>query len=1344
MNQVILLVSNTTVNLLERLRITVFIFCTIELVSIMDKIVSQVQIPYLSSLTAQACSKFRESAEAYVARGGEIPLRQLVSSVLKSIISLKVADLDWKGIENDEFLAVLAKIHAPKSKLDAMARFKSISMKGPKSQPIDPEAVLSYAVSFMDLNAQLEESCRPDEKYLVKMFINQLKPWELREAVSMESPKSVDEAVSATIDQSETLFSQQSLSDLSKDKNPSDKDSHGGSKPSGGGGVRTHKIKGEPKGAPPSQSPDKHIKCYGCGEEGHIKPKCPNRDKWRKTAAVKSLHSPEMVSRERPHVEAVLVCTGDVQKQVSTVALLDSGSDVCILHPNVRDQLLQKGFECTTVNRKIATGNQPFIARQLISADVKLFVDGSWQIYPLQAYVHDCGEQLILSWNFMTQHNLRKLLLCPSTTHDLQCDADDTLDIPPKVYQVIHWEYPELDEKHAKIKEQFQNVLSGGITSTNSAIPPFKIELETGKTLKSHPPRKLSPVIRRAVLDKIAELECLGIVRKSMSKHAAQIVMVKNGHKQDNSYRMCVDYRLLNSITKDLQFPLQNMQSVLQRLSGKKYFATLDLSKSFHQIPMDTDSISLTAFSTPDGLYEYVTMPFGLKNASRYFQKVISDILGNLLGVSCEVFIDDIVIYGDDEQSYLKNLATVLQRLTDYGLILNGEKCQFGLRQIEYLGHIVNEKGITLADSRRAALRDMHTPVNTSQLRSFMGCANYFRRFIPNYAVLAKPLTKLCSDKVPFTWGPEQEISFNALKDAAVNSDILYFPQSNMILIVRTDASILGVGGMLLHIDNSGKELPIAYAGKAFNTTEQKWSTYEQEAFGVFYCISQFAHFLKAEKFLVQTDHRNLSFIAKSQTPKVVRWRLALQDYNFTVDHYPGKLNVVADAISRLHPESGSALILHHDQRSAFEAVHNSVVGHRGVFKTIQLMQKHGVVDKIEQSQVNQWISQCAICQKIRLRQPKFHQALETTATAQPFTSYTIDTVGPFAADAAGNQYLLVCVDNFTRFVELIPTVHASAKCAAKALLQIFGRYGMPKMMQSDQGTQFTAKLITEFCNLLQVTQRFSIPYRPQSQGKVERVNQEVVRHLRSILIGSIKKESWSDYIPIVQRIVNATPCAATGYPPSKLLYGDAIDLDSQLVHVPDNSDIVKDFSDFNLELIAAQQHYAQKSKDHQQMVIDKYLDKSPPNPTTFHVNDLVLVQVPTHEKHSKIRSVWNGPMTITKVNGNAYTCQNLISLEEKQFHVERLKIYKPDPHVSDKEAALWDSKEYIIDEIIDHQPGPTKAKWKFLVRWLDYGVDDDSWEPFVNVKHTSQFAKYIRQHRLKPFPPHKFPLPII
>ena len=158
----------------------------------------------------------------------------------------------------------------------------------------------------------------------------------------------------------------------------------------------------------------------------------------------------------------------------------------------------------------------------------------------------------------------------------------------------------------------------------------------------------------------------------------------------------------------------------------------------------------LTAFSTPDGLYEYTTMPFGLKNASRYFQQVITEVLEDLIGMHCEVFIDDIVVYGDDEKSYLHSLNSVLDRLHQHGLVLNGDKCSLGLKQIEYLGHIISEKGMSLADSRREALRNIAVPRNTKEVRCFMGTANYFRKFVPNYATVAKPLTGLCSKTVKF------------------------------------------------------------------------------------------------------------------------------------------------------------------------------------------------------------------------------------------------------------------------------------------------------------------------------------------------------------------------------------------------------------------------------------------------------------------------------------------------------------------------------------------------------------------------------------------------------------------
>jgi hypothetical protein len=1314
----------------------------------MDKIISQENIPFLRSMSLDACSSFRESAEAYVARGGTIPLRQLVSSGVQQLVSLRNSNMDWKKINNDEFLEVLKKLHSPKSKLDAMAKFKAMSMKGSKSHIVSTEAVMQFIIKFMNLNSQLEDAYRPDEKYLTRLFINQLRPLDLKEAVFMESPSDLDTAMSTAMDQAEMISTQQQLSGVSVSVSG---ESHF-SKANVASEKQAKFTNVKSEGSGPAKE-KKAVTCYGCGEVGHTRPACPNKEKWKRNNHVKALFADEDEAT-RPRARVSLSSGMSVSNCVKVDALLDSGSNVSIVHPKLRDDLMMKGFEVTKVNVKVSTGNQPFVAKELMKVMVSVASNGVTCKHVVNAYVRDCGEDMILGWEWLTGANARRLLLCPSSKSQIVQSHEDDLDIPSRTYENVKHTSSFLDKEHVTLKAKYSNLFSGKISTSNNALPTFDIELEDGATFKSMPPRKLSPVMRELVVKKVQELESLGIVKKSTSKFASPIVMVRDGHKA-GGYRMCQDYRMLNKATKDLQYPLQNMKSVLLRLSGKKYFAMLDMTKSFHQMPVNSKHHYLTAFTTPDGLYEYVTMPFGLKNASRHFQKVITEVLSDLLGICCEVFIDDIVIYGETETEYLRNLNNVLKRLSEYHLVLNEEKCQFGLSQIEYLGHVVNEKGMALADSRRAALRSMSEPTNTKQLRSFMGFANYFRQFVENYAILAKPLTKLCSNSVSFEWGNEQREAFNTIKHSAASSNLLSFPRSDLPLIVRTDASLAGCGGKLLQIEPSGAELIIAYTGLAFNDVQRKWDTREQEGFGVFYSVMQFAHFIRGSKFIIQTDHKNLTFISKSNTPKVIRWRLQLQEFDFTIDHFPGDMNVVADAISRLHdrqtvlsmqtqvvqnpimmPEEKNEL------RVNFDAVHNSIVGHRGITQTSALIatKTNAPLSVSDKDTVMKWIQSCAICQKVRLRQPKMNISLHTTAKFDPFMSYTVDTIGPFQEDKQGNKYVLVIIDDFTRFVEIIPTADASAISAAIGMLSVFGRYGMPKRVHSDQGTQYTAKMITEFCALLSIEQTFGIPYRPQSQGKVERANQEVARHLRSLLIGSIKKENWSIYLPLVQRIMNSTPCAATGYPPAKLLYGDSIDLNRDLITESSPSDHAT-YGEFNMDLLSAQQEYNAAATRYQQHAVDKYLHKSPVSPTTLNVGDLVLVNTHTHDKHDKVRSSWVGPMMITNANGNVYECQNLTTLKCNKYNIDKLKLYNPDPTRTNSDVALWDAREYVVQEIIGHKSATTRGKWMFQVRWNDYGADEDTWEPYKHVCATMAFARYIRKYTLKPFPSSKYPL---
>ncbi len=833
---------------------------------------------------------------------------------------------------------------------------------------------------------------------------------------------------------------------------------------------------------------------------------------------------------------------------VSVCALLDSGATREYVSSVVYERLLDVGIVVRRCSQSVQMLAGKASATIEVTCDLSMEPQGPVSrvlCIPVDLLVVDgAAEDVIIGMGLMTSLGLTPLLLNESTDTATPAgvgDSDEAFDVEepdvPCDMPTVNVPGEDGDMIHAVLLQHA--AVFGPLPPAGAAVPPMVIELTDGAAPAALPPRRLSPPLQAVVQDTVDEWLDLGIIRPSISPYSSPLVLVR---KKDGSYRACVDYRVLNRATVDIRFPLQNTKSVLERMAGYRVFGTLDLRSGFHQMPLAEDSQDYTAFSTPAGLFSFCRVQFGLKNGPAYFQWTMSRVLNGLIGHVCEVYIDDIIIYAHTMEEFCVRLGEVLQRLGDFRLRVKGPKCCFGLGAVEYLGHVVDGVGVSLSESRKQGLRDIQVPKTSKQLKSFLGMASYFRTFVKDFALVAKPLHHLCSDKTVFEWSDAAQQAFDSIKAAMMDAPVLIHVDYSKPLILRTDASTVGVGGVLVQVVD-GTEKPVSFVSKAFSPVETRWSTLEQECFAIVYSIESLQHHLRGHPFVIETDHRNLLFLQKAQAPKVIRWRLKLQEYSFEIRHIAGRSNVVADGLSRcLVGEDSSSQTSEEtavdddvqpltDTTAAelspfqrYKRIHNSVVGHRGLHLTLDLLREGGWEWPTMTQDVQDFIRSCPVCQKVRLGQGSMAAALATTTVKEPFEVVAIDTVGPLPADAYGNMFIIAVIDCFSRFIELRPAKAATALDAATVLLDVFGRYGAPRALRSDQGAQFTSSVVGNFLKLLGVDRQLTVPYRPESNGLIERANKEIGRHLRSLVMEQRVMETWSMSLPLVQRILNATP----------------------------------------------------------------------------------------------------------------------------------------------------------------------------------------------------------------------------
>ena len=420
--------------------------------------------------------------------------------------------------------------------------------------------------------------------------------------------------------------------------------------------------------------------------------------------------------------------------------------------------------------------------------------------------------------------------------------------------------------------------------------------INTGDALPTYRhPYRVGPKPREIIQESVEKMLKDGIVRHSKSPWAAPIVLVK---KKTGETRFCIDFRLLNKVTERDVYPLPQTRDALEQFGGCKYFSALDCAAGFWSIPMKESDKKKTAFTTPFGTFEYNVMPFGLTNAPATFQRVMDFALTGIRWDFCLAYIDDIAIYSETFEEHLEHIEEVLIRIRASGLHLKGKKCFLGMDKLPYLGHVVTQTGLELDPAKVVAVRAFPRPTRVKKMQSFLGLAGYYRNFIKDFSIIAKPLYALTGKTTKFRWDEDCEKAFLKLKDALCSKPILAFPDHDKPFVIRTDACDIGMGAVLLQ-KHSGVLKPIAYISRAFPKGEMSRSIKDKEAQAIVFACNAWRSYVWGRKFVVETDHKNLTWLLNAKAPRLQRWALTLQEFDLELKHIPGERNVEADVLSR-------------------------------------------------------------------------------------------------------------------------------------------------------------------------------------------------------------------------------------------------------------------------------------------------------------------------------------------------------------------------------------------------------------------------------------------------------------
>ncbi|KAJ0556778.1 putative nucleotidyltransferase, Ribonuclease H [Helianthus annuus] len=1106
--------------------------------------------------------------------------------------------------------------------------------------------------------------------------------------------------------------------------------------------------------------PKKDKGCYECGAEDHFKRQCPKLNPAKGRAFVIGAKD----ARQDPNV---VTGTFLLNNQYASI-LFDTGADLSFVSTdfkrmlNLESSKLDIPYSIELANGKLVKSCEVVKGCTLVLCNQEFSID----LLPVQLGSFD----VVVGMDWLSKNHAEvicheKIIRIPLSdgetlsVHGERCGTPLRIITCMKAQKCLRkgcfaflahvvdkkTEEPRLED--IPVVREFPEVFPEDLPG----LPPqrqveFRIDLVPGAAPVAKSPYRLAPSELQELSNQLQELLDKGFIRPSFSPWGAPVLFVK---KKDGTFRMCIDYRELNKLTIKNRYPLPRIDDLFDQLQGSSFYSKIDLRSGYHQLRVQEESIPKTAFRTRYGHYEFLVMPFGLTNAPAVFMDLMNRVCKPYLDKFVIVFIDDILIYSRSKEEHEQHLRLILELLKNEKLYAKFSKCEFWIREVQFLGHVVNEKGIHVDPSKIEAIKNWEAPKSPTEIRQFLGLAGYYRRFIENFSKIAQPLTALTQKDKKFDWGDTQESAFQLLKEKLCGAPILSLPDGTDDFVVYCDASHQGLGCVLMQRDKV-----IAYASRQLKVHEKNYTTHDLELGAVVFALKIWRHYLYGTRCTIFTDHKSLQHIfdQKELNMRQRRWVELLNDYDCEIKYHPGKANVVADALSRkervktlrvralgLTIQTSLTTQIRDAQREALKPEFIKEESLRGMEQQLEPKEdetlyfmgrvwvplfgglRNLVLDEAHKSKysihpgadkmyhdlkefywwpnlkgdIATYVGKCLTCSKVKDEYQKPSGLLQQPEIPiWKWEQISMDFISKLPRTSKGNDMIWVIVDRLTKSAHFLPIREKdSMKTLAELYIkEVVARHGVPVSIISHRDGRFISRFWRSFQKAFGSRVDLSTAYHPQMDGQSERTIQTLEDMLRACVMDF--GGNWDTHLPLVEFSYNNSYHTSIKAAPFEALYGRKCRSPLCWAEVGEKQLIGPELVQETTDKIFQIRDRIKAARDRQK----SYADVGR-KPLTFEVGDKVLLKVSPWKgvarfgKRGKLNPRYIGPFEVLdKVGTVAYRLKlpDELSGVHDTFHVSNLKKCLAD------ETLIIPADEICIDDKLHFIEEPVEVTdWK-------------------------------------------------